>query len=74
MSDFLNLVMTNSSFDLNVLQVTVEAVENALEDLVARSAAGFDITHQLDFSQLSLYEDRLQAVLERNTPVAEQSA
>lgn len=63
MYDLPNLIIADSRFGLAVLQVTADVVASALEDLIARSAAGFDITHQLDYSQLALYEDRLQAAL-----------
>ncbi|MDI2595373.1 hypothetical protein NYP20_12075 [Pseudomonas sp. N3-W] len=63
MLDLPNLIIADGGFGLSVLQVTADVVTNALEALIARSATGFDITHQLDYSQLALYEDRLQAAL-----------
>nr|BFD42512.1 hypothetical protein FFPRI1PSEUD_40110 [Pseudomonas sp. FFPRI_1] len=63
MYDLTNLVIVDNSFGLNVLQVTADLVAGALNELIASSAEGADITQKLDYSILTIYQDKLEAAI-----------
>ena len=63
MYDLTNLVVVDSPFGLNVLQVTADLVAGALEELLHNCASGASITQKLDYSILSLYQDKLEAAI-----------
>ena len=63
MYDLTNLVIVDNSFGLNVLQVTADLVAGALNELLANSAEGADITQKLDYSILTIYQDKLEAAI-----------
>ena len=63
MYDLTNLVMVDSRFGLNVLQVTADLVAGALDELLANCAGGANITQKLDYSILTIYQDKLAAAI-----------
>lgn len=63
MYDLTNLVIVDKSYGLTVLQVTADLVAGALDELLANCAGSADITQKLDYSILSLYQDKLEAAM-----------
>ncbi|NBF04000.1 hypothetical protein GV819_17070 [Pseudomonas sp. Fl5BN2] len=63
MYDLTNLLIADSGFGINVLQVTAELVAGALNELLASSADGADISQKLDYSILTIYQDKLEAAI-----------
>ncbi|ROL76580.1 hypothetical protein BLX41_14630 [Pseudomonas protegens] len=63
MYDLTNLVIVDSRFGLNVLQVTADLVAGALDELLANCAGGANITQKLDYSILTIYQDKLAAAI-----------
>ncbi|MGZ0783743.1 hypothetical protein DNK59_07665 [Pseudomonas sp. TKO26] len=63
MYDLTSLVIVDSPFGLNVLQVTADLVAGALDELLQNCAGGANITQKLDYSILSLYQDKLEAAI-----------
>ncbi|AZC27053.1 MULTISPECIES: hypothetical protein [Pseudomonas] len=63
MYDLKNLVIVDKSHGLTVLQVTADLVAGALEELLANCVASASITQKLDYSILSLYQDKLEAAM-----------
>lgn len=63
MYDLTNLVIVDNRFGLNVLQVTADLVAGALDELLANCAGGAKITQKLDYSILTIYQDKLAAAI-----------
>ncbi|QZI73173.1 hypothetical protein K5F93_13450 [Pseudomonas protegens] len=63
MYDLTNLVIVDNRFGLNVLQVTADLVDGALDELLANCAGGANITQKLDYSILTIYQDKLAAAI-----------
>ncbi|KAF0866144.1 hypothetical protein [Pseudomonas sp. LD120] len=63
MYDLTSPLIADSSYGISVLKVTAELVADALNTLLINAADGADISQKLDYSILTIYQDKLESAI-----------